>query len=87
MKTGQRFLCKVCHRNFTRGERADPANKAKRRQGIILYLQGIGVTSIGRQLGVSHVAVIKWITKYGKAFDEIKRKDTSLDFKGDIPGF
>jgi transposase-like protein len=54
-------------------------HKARRRLGLILYLQGHGVTSIGKQLGVSHVTVIKWVTKYGKAFEEIRSKPEVTD--------
>ena len=38
----------------------------------MLYLEGLGFQSIGRLLDVSHVAVIKWIKKYGEQIKELK---------------
>jgi predicted transcriptional regulator len=41
----------------------------------MMYLEGLGFNSIGRLLGVSHVAVIKWIKKYGSQLAEIKNEN------------
>jgi len=40
----------------------------------MMYLEGLGFNSIGRLLGVSHVAVIGWIKKYGSQLSEIKNE-------------
>jgi transposase-like protein len=62
----QRYRCKACGRNFTatpaRGE--PPAMKA-----LAILLYGLGNVSqgmIARLLGVSHVAVHKWVRKAGE---------------------
>ena len=38
----------------------------------MMYLEGLGFQSIGRLLNVSHVAVIKWIKKYGEQLKDLK---------------
>ena len=38
----------------------------------MMYLEGLGFNSIGRLLGVSHVAVIKWIKRYGSQLYKVK---------------
>ena len=37
-----------------------------------MYLEGLGFSSIGRILGVSHVSVLKWIRKYGREVETIR---------------
>lgn len=41
----------------------------------MMYLEGLGFHSIGRLLGVSHVAVIKWIKKYGNQLQDVKNEN------------
>ncbi len=57
----QRYRCRVCGCNFTdtplRGK--PPAMKAL---AVLLYgMGGMGFSAIGRLLGVSDVAVLKWV--------------------------
>jgi len=56
----QRYRCQECARAFVqRSERGKPPEmKAK---AVSLYLEGLGFRAIGRILGVSNVAVLKWI--------------------------
>ncbi len=42
----------------------------------MMYLEGLGFNSIGRLLNVSHVAVIKWVKKYGSQLVEIKNPNS-----------
>ena len=62
----QRYRCKACGRSFTqtpaRGK--PPAVKAL---AVLLYaLGGVSQGMIARLLGVSHVAVYKWVRKAGE---------------------
>src|SRR3954447_6343290 len=63
----QRYRCKACGRNFT----ATPARgkpPAMRALAVLLYgLGGVSQGMIARLLGVSHVAVYKWVRAAGEA--------------------
>jgi len=43
-----------------------------KRQALELYLEGLGFRSIGRVLGVSHVAVYQWIKLFGESIEHLK---------------
>ena len=63
----QRYRCKACGRNFTatppRGK--PPATKAL---AVLLYASGnVSQGMIAKLLGVSHVAVYKWVRAAGEA--------------------
>ena len=56
----QRYLCKACGLNYsTKHGRGKPRDM--KRKAIELYLDGMGFRAIGRHLGVSNVAVLKWV--------------------------
>jgi transposase-like protein len=76
VKERQRFRCKGCHYRHTVRERG--AGKAKQKQALQLYLAGLGFRSIGRFLGVSHVAAYRWIRAHGEALDEL-RSETGIE--------
>jgi insertion element IS1 protein InsB len=59
----QRYQCCVCKAKmqFTYCERSD--NKEKKQQALELYLEGLGIRSIGRYLKVSHVSILNWLMK------------------------
>ena len=61
----QRYMCKDCGYNYTKGRNSK--DKSLRRFALELYLEGLGFRSIGRALKVSHVSVYNWIKKYGKS--------------------
>jgi len=73
VKQRQRFLCKDCSYRFT-VEFVGKPEKLKR-DALILYLEGLGFRSIGRYLGVSHVAVFNWIKSFGQSIDDIRSDD------------
>jgi len=73
VKHRQRFLCKDCSYRFT-VECVGKPEKLKR-DALILYLEGLGFRSIGRYLGVSHVAVFNWIKSFGQRLDDIRSDD------------
>ena len=43
-----------------------------------MYMEGLGFRSIGRILGVSHVAMYNWIKSFGIKVDEIE-SDAEVD--------
>lgn len=61
-----RYKYKECGNNFTVKKKSTSVNESVKRFGLMMYLEGLGFSSIDRLLGVSHVAVLKWIRKYGK---------------------
>ena len=73
VKQRQRFRCKQCNYRFT-VEFVGKPEKLKR-DALILYLEGLGFRSIGRFLGVSHVAVFNWIKGFGQSIEDIRNDD------------
>ncbi len=74
VKGRQRYRCKDCGNNYSIEQKSTAKLPSERRMGLMMYLEGLGFNSIGRLLGVSHVAVIKWIKKYGSQLSEIKNE-------------
>ena len=66
----QRYKCCGCGYYFTTDK---PRGKSPemRRNAIKLYLEGVGIRAIGRFLGVSNVAVLKWIRKAGEIIEAV----------------
>src|SRR4051794_14524717 len=62
----QRYRCKACGRNFTATPpRGKPA--AMRALAVLLYgLGGVSQGMIAKLLGVSHVAVYRWVRAAGE---------------------
>jgi len=67
MKGMQRYKCKDCGYNYTKGRNSK--DKSLKRFALELYLEGLGFRSIGRLIKVSHVSVFNWIKQYGKSLD------------------
>jgi len=59
----QRYKCSDCKikMQFTYSYRRQ--DKEKKEQALQLYLEGLGLRSIGRYLNVSHVSILNWILK------------------------
>ena len=72
-KGRQRYKCKACQYFFSVHHKSDTATLAQRRLALNLYLEGLGLWSIGRLLGFSHVAVYQWVKKFGADLEQIKR--------------
>jgi len=68
----QRYKCKECGTNLTFDDSYFAEKEKKRRFGLSMYLEGTGFHSIGRLLSVSHVAVQKWVKKYGAELKQIR---------------
>ena len=63
----QRYRCKACGRSFTA---TPPRGKPPAMKALAVLLYGLGSVSqgmIAKLLGVSHVAVYKWIRAAGEA--------------------
>lgn len=67
MQGMQRYKCKDCNYNYTKGRNSK--DKFLKRFALELYLEGLGFRSVGRLLKVSHVSIFNWIKKYGKNLD------------------
>ena len=61
--TIQRYQCRDCKNKFQCSYLYNKHSKTKKKNAIQLYLEGLGIRSIGRYLKVSHVSVIRWILK------------------------
>lgn len=77
----QRYKCKSCNYNFTVEKKSSAVEPTKKRTALILYLEGVKITSIANMLDVSHVSVSKWIKKYGNNLVELRanQKESSGD--------
>jgi transposase len=58
----QRHKCNTCCRFFVKPSQRGVASEIKE-QALAMYLEGLGFRAIGRLLGVSNVAVLKWVRK------------------------
>jgi transposase-like protein len=65
----QRYRCMDCRYLYTVPARGKP--KEVKRLALHMYLEGLGFRSIGRVLGVSDVAVLKWIREAGQRISEL----------------
>jgi len=63
----QRYQCKHCAYNFTVAKLQRGIDQQYVQLCLKLYLEGMGFRAIERVVGVSHVSVINWVKKYGKA--------------------
>jgi transposase len=57
----QRWRCQVCNRYFTPQPWPKGYDPKLREQALSLYLEGMSLRAIGRQLGVHHQSVANWI--------------------------
>ncbi|GAA4454783.1 IS1/IS1595 family N-terminal zinc-binding domain-containing protein [Rurimicrobium arvi] len=71
----QRYKCKICGYNFTVERKSTAISPDKKRTALILYLEGLRVTTIGQMLHVSHVSVLNWVKRYCKNMQELWDED------------
>ena len=77
----QRYCCKDCNYHFSRtSPRGVPLEK--KLLALRLYKEGLGFRSIGRVIGVSNVAVLKWVRETGKVLRERVLAQTPQDAEG-----
>ena len=74
VKGKQRYKCKECNHHYSVELKSTAQPESVKRQALELYLEGLGFRSIGRFLGVSHVAVYKWIKNFGKQVENLQSK-------------
>jgi len=67
MQGMQRYKCKDCGYNYTKGRNSK--DKSLKRFALELYLEGLGFRSIARLIKVSHVSVFNWIKQYGQSLE------------------
>jgi transposase-like protein len=72
----QRYKCKQCAYNFTVERKSSLIDTNTKRTAVILYLEGLRVTTIAQLLQVSHVSVLNWIKKYCNHADELRNKES-----------
>ena len=60
----QRYRCYVCHRSYTPEKKAAGYSQAIRRKAIQLYVDGMNLRRIGRQLGINPQTVANWVQQY-----------------------
>ena len=75
----QRYKCKGCGFNFTKGYRGKPLEL--RQQALKLYLEGMGFRAIGRVLEVSNVTVLKWVRAYGQQAEKVPGRQPAKKVK------
>ncbi len=66
----QRYRCQECKYNYTTDKKRGKPKEVKR-LALHMYLEGLGFESIGRVLGVSQVAVYKWVRQAGEQVKEL----------------
>jgi len=62
----QRYKCKKCGCHFTQSHKRGASLETKL-LALNMYLEGLGLRSIGRILKVSNVTVLNWIRTLGKS--------------------
>jgi transposase-like protein len=72
----QRYRCKNCKYDYTVDQKSTAVPADKKKLALHMYLEGLGFNSIGRILEVSHVAVQKWVRKYGRKLEELRSEQS-----------
>ena len=75
----QRYKCKSCGFNFSVERHSNEYPKSTRRKALQLYLEGLGLRSIGRALGVSNVSVLNWIRKFGEEVKTLQSESNEIE--------
>jgi transposase-like protein len=59
-----RYLCKACGRKYTPQPKRQGYDEQMRRQAVRLYVDGMNLRRIARQLGVVHQTVANWVAAH-----------------------
>lgn len=78
VKGKQRYKCSACDYRFS-VEHKHNIQPYFRRLALMLYLEGLGLRSIGRLIGVSNVTVLNWIKSYGLKAQNHKPENSQVD--------
>jgi transposase-like protein len=57
----RRLRCQKCQRYFTQQHWPKGYDPKLREQAVSLYLEGVSLRAIGRQLGVHHQSIANWV--------------------------
>jgi transposase-like protein len=60
----QRYQCRACGRKYAPAPTPQGYAAAVRHQAVRLYVDGLGLRQIARQLGVVHQSVANWVTAH-----------------------
>ena len=60
---GRLYRCRECHYRFTPEGNRHYYSEAVKSQAIDMYLEGTGITAIGRVLEVQTATVLSWVKK------------------------
>ena len=60
----QRYKCKPCNRHYTPEPSEHGYPPAVRQQAVRMYVDGMNLRRIARQLGVNHQSVANWVHAY-----------------------
>jgi len=66
----QRYHCTACNHYFTPQPKPQGYAPATRQTAVRMYLENVGLRSVGRLLGVSHVSVGNWINRHADALPD-----------------
>ena len=70
-KCKQRYLCKLCGRNQTEGDKREKYSEQVKHAAIVMYLEGCGFRRIARilreiyQIKIHYQLVIHWVRRAG----------------------
>jgi transposase-like protein len=62
----QRFRCYACGCKYTPEKKPHAYSPAFRQKALRLYVDGMNLRRIGRQLGVHHQSVSNWVQEYAE---------------------
>lgn len=66
----QRYLCKPCRRRYTPERKPQGYDEQVRRQALRLYVDGMNLRRIARQLGVVHQTVANWVAAHAASLPD-----------------
>ncbi len=78
VKGRQRYQCKRCGYLYSVSQKSDNATEAQRRMALTLYVEALGIRSIGRLLGFSHVAIYQWDKTFGERIRQLKASPAQI---------
>ena len=79
IKERQRYKCKDCGCNYTVELKSTAMPKQLKKQALHLYLEGLGLRSIGRVLGVSNVSILNWTRRFGKEVGAVHSENKEIE--------
>ncbi len=74
IKGRQRYKCRKCSLNYSTVEYKAGIKPGYKRLALMMYMEGMGLRSIGRIIGVSNVTVLNWIKNFGIKAGELPTK-------------